>query len=399
MANPEHIAALRAGVQHWHEWRLNTSHTFPDLRDANLTGADLSESDLSAAMLSGAKLSGANLTKANLIAANLSQAELLGANLKEASLLSANLVGANLSTADLTGATFVNANLSGANLNGARLWEANLLNVNLTGADLTGTTISDADLSGANLSGANLSGADLSGTMLFGTNLRRANMSGTNLRLAILIDTVLDGAVLTGASVYGISAWNLSLEGAVQNDLTMQRSNEDAPITIDDLEMAQFIYLLLNNKRLRNVIDSITSKVVLILGRFTQERKAVLDALRDELRRRNFLPILFDFEKPANRDRTETISTLAHMGRFIIADLTDARSLPQELTRIVPILPSVPVQPILLASGREWAIYEDIARYPWVLPIARYISQDALLAGLQTEIIDPVERKSKEQIR
>ena len=35
-------------------------------------------------------------------------------------------------------------------------------------------------------------------------------------------------------------------------------------------------------------------KTVLILGRFTAERKAVLDALRDELRKRNYLPILFE---------------------------------------------------------------------------------------------------------
>ena len=45
---------------------------------------------------------------------------------------------------------------------------------------------------------------------------------------------------------------------------------------MDDLEIAQFIYLLLNNQKIRHVIDTITSKIVLILGRFTPERKAVL---------------------------------------------------------------------------------------------------------------------------
>jgi hypothetical protein len=45
-----------------------------------------------------------------------------------------------------------------------------------------------------------------------------------------------------------------------------------------------FVYLLLDKERIRNIIDTITGKVVLILGRFTDERKAVLDALRDELR-------------------------------------------------------------------------------------------------------------------
>jgi hypothetical protein len=39
----------------------------------------------------------------------------------------------------------------------------------------------------------------------------------------------------------------------------------------------------------------------LILGRFSvPERKAVLDALRDELRKsgRGYVPVVFDFEKP-----------------------------------------------------------------------------------------------------
>jgi hypothetical protein len=84
--------------------------------------------------------------------------------------------------------------------------------------------------------------------------------------------------------------------------LIITPSNEPE-ITVDNIEIAQFIYLLLNNQKIRDVIDTITSKVVLILGRFTPQRKAVLDALREELRRRDYLPILFDFDKPASRDR------------------------------------------------------------------------------------------------
>jgi hypothetical protein len=42
-----------------------------------------------------------------------------------------------------------------------------------------------------------------------------------------------------------------------------------------------------------------------------------------ELRKRDYLPILFDFDIPANRDITETVSLLARMARFIVADLTD----------------------------------------------------------------------------
>src|SRR5207248_5742801 len=140
-------------------------------------------------------------------------------------------------------------------------------------------------------------------------------------------------------------------------------------------KVAQFIYLLLNNKEIRDVIDTITSKVVLILGRFTHERKAILDALRDALRKQNYTPVLFDFEKPANRDITETVSTLAHLARFVLADITDAKSIPQELMTIVPNLPSVPVQPLLLTSQREYGMYEHFTKYPWVLPIYHYSDQ------------------------
>jgi hypothetical protein len=139
-----------------------------------------------------------------------------------------------------------------------------------------------------------------------------------------LVKTNLTRTTLTGCSIYGISAWTLKLEDAKQQNLNISDYGEPA-VRVDNLEVAQFVYLLLNNERLRQVIDTITSKVVLILGRFTSDRKAVLDAIRDELRQRGYLPILFDFEKPAGRDLTETISTLAHMARFIIAHITQAK--------------------------------------------------------------------------
>ena len=123
---------------------------------------------------------------------------------------------------------------------------------------------------------------------------------------------------------------------------------------------------------MRDAIDTITSKVVLILGRFTKERKAVLDMFREKLRDRNLLPVIFDFEGPRSRDLTETVSTLAHIARFIIADITDAKSIPQELTAIVPHLPSVPVQPIQLVSQREYGMFEHFKRFPWVYEIRYY---------------------------
>jgi hypothetical protein len=135
---------------------------------------------------------------------------------------------------------------------------------------------------------------------------------------------------------------------------------------------------------------------VSVLGRFTPERKVILDTIREELRKYNYLPILFDFDMPKNRDITETVTTLARLSRFIVADLTDPRSIPQELEAIVPHLPSVPVQPLLLRSQREYSMYEHFTKYPWVLPIYHYADQESLFQSLKEHIIDPAEQKAQE---
>jgi len=333
LADPEHLAKLKEGVEPWNRWRKEHPEVQPDLSEANLFRA----------VLRGADLRGANLD---------------GANLREA-----NLDGADLSE----------VHLSAANLNWADLYEANL---------------HAADLHAANLLGASLIKVDLRG----------ADLRGANLTEVVLVNTNLEGANLTACSVFGISAWNLRLQGAIQSNLVITPRDE-SPIQVDNLEIAQFIYLLLNNEKIRDVIDTIGKKAVLILGRFTPERKAVLDAIREALRHNGYLPILFDFEKPSTRDTQETIATLAGMARFIIADITDPMSIPQELASIVPNLPSVPVQPVLQTGCEPWGRYDHIKRYHWVLPLVLYDNQEVLLTELEPRVIIPAEENAKEQTR
>jgi uncharacterized membrane protein YphA (DoxX/SURF4 family) len=185
------------------------------------------------------------------------------------------------------------------------------------------------------------------------------------------------------------------VEGATQKDLIITKIYQPK-ITVDNPEVAQSIYLLLNKERIRDVIDTTTAKVVLILGRFTPERKAVLDAPRDELRRRDYLPILFDFDVPASRDITETVPLLARMAWFVVADITDARSIPQELGAIVPDLPSVPVRPSLPEGSDEYSVFEHFRRYPWVLPMHVYASPEWLIAELGERVVAPAEANTRE---
>jgi uncharacterized protein YjbI with pentapeptide repeats len=265
----------------------------------------------------------------------------------------------------------------------------------LNDADLGMANLRKADLRDANLSSANLSGANLSSANLMAAHLSFTDLSGASLLGTVLIQTNLTRATLTQCSIYGISAWKVQLEGAIQDSLVITPKDEPI-ITVDNLEIAQFIYLLLNNPKIREVIDTIAKKAVLLLGRFTPERKAILDALKDALRKQDYVPILFDFDPPHSRDVTETITTLARMARFIIADLTDAKSIPQELAFIVPDLPSVPVQPLILTSQQEYGMFEHFTRYPWVLPVYRYVDQESFLQSLNENIIEPAEQKAKE---
>jgi len=370
MANQQHLDLLKQSVETWYQWRKEHADVRPDLSGADLRQANLRGANLSNVNLSAADLIGANLYEADLSGADLSGAELWAADLYEADLRRANLSNTNLSAADLIGANLRQANLSNANLRRADLVRANLRQANLSGTDLSGLNLSEMDLSGTNLSGANLT-------------------------RAILVKTNLENANLTGCAIHGISVWNVQLNNATQSNLIITEKDEPT-ITVDNLDVAQFIYLLLNNENIRRVIDTITYKVVLILGRFTPERKEVLDAIRDELRKRNYLPVLFDFDPPHNRDVAETIFTLAHLARFVIADITEPKSIIQELTMIVPHLPSVPILPLLHVSDREWGMYGHFERYPWVMEAYRYEKTDDLLQSIPEHIILPAEQKAKE---
>ena len=370
MANNAHLEKIGLGPTVWNQWRAEETETIPDLSGADISLALLPEIDLSRANLSGANLSHLVLSGANFTGAQLDQAKFF--------------------QVDLSG-----AQLTRANLRAAHLIEVNLGGANLVEADLTGAQLSEAEFSRANLSDANLTGANLSEANLIEANLRGANLNQAKLVGTQLVNTDLSNAMLTGCSIFGVSAWKLKLDGAVQRNLIITDEGEPT-ITVDNLEVAQFIHLLVNNQQIRHVIDSVTSKVVLILGRFSQDRKPVLDGLRDRLRHCNYLPVLFDFEAPANKDMTGTVETLARMARFIIADLTDPRSVPHELATIVPHLRTTPVLCLRQADSPVYGMFDDLLAYPWVLPAYAYQNQEELLTRIDDKIISPAENKAEE---
>lgn len=334
MAKSEHLDILQQGTAAWNAWRISQPEVVPDLSWADVRSLDLA--------------------------------------------------GVNFARAHLRAATFPR----GANLRNAILWKADLAE-----ADLRGTVLREANLRKANLFDAKLDDADL----------RSANLTG-----ALLVDTHLNHADLTGAFVYGCSVWDARLAGAIQRDLVLvdrhSRSGEWRPeelteslFKVDGLEMAQLIYLLRADGKVRSVIETMNSKLVLILGRFTEERKAVLNAIRDRLHQLEFVPVLFDFERPSQRDFTETIKTLAGLSRFIIADITNPKSSPLELQATIPDY-RIPFVPILDEKEEPFAMFQDLGQKysEWVLDVLKYDSSEGLLKALDEAVVRPALEKADE---
>lgn len=407
MADADAYEIFQEGVEAWNNWRRKHPRLKPDLsglflpwglQDStageklllervflnipriNLRNTDLSGLDLRYANLTGADLRQSILYRTSMDFAQMSYADLRGAKITQVRFQSANLSYANLKGVDLR-----KANLSATNFWNANLSKANLRNGILSaGTLLIGTNLQDADLSHAYLGEADLSGADM----------RRAILKGSTLDRAIMVETNLEKADLSNCSVFGSSVWRVNLSKAKQQDITITPRG-DPVITVDSLDVAQFIYLLLHNEKIRDVIETIGKKAVLLLGRFTPKRKSILNGLRGELRNRGYLPILFDFGPAAGKDRTQTVATLARLARFIIADVTSVRSVPHELAFVVPTT-KVPVQPILLSGRKTYALLDDLRSWHWVLETYLYTSLEGLVAGLGERVIGPAEAKARE---
>jgi uncharacterized protein YjbI with pentapeptide repeats len=302
----------------------------------------------------------------------------------------------DLSGADLYGANLTGINLTGASLKRTFLEKADLAEADLMRANLGQANLIDARLFTANLSGANLRRANLFGADLMGANLSEADMSGATLANAVLANAKVDKAKVSGSWVHAINISDLEGEFEEQRDLVITHRGQPA-ITVDNIKVAQFINLILNNGDIRDAINSLTSKTALILGRFASPgRKAILAALKNGLREYDLLPIVFEFNRPPGHDVTETIKTLAGLSYFAIADITNAESSPLDVQATVSDY-QIPFVPILQEGERPFAALAGLQqKYNWVLDTVSYRSAETLLQALKPAIIDPaIKRHNK----
>ena len=212
MADDQHVALIKQGVEGWNQWRESHYLIVPDL--------------------SGADLSRANLNHVNLIGAYLCETDLTMANVSDADLTGANLRGANLRGANLRGTTLNQANLEGTDLSGAHLMLVNLIEANLSWVNLSEANLKIANLTRANLSEANLKMANLSGANLSEVNFKLANLSEANLRMANL----------SGATLENIQALKTDLSKAILTGVCLDNWQTNSEVNLTDV-ICDYVYL------------------------------------------------------------------------------------------------------------------------------------------------------------
>lgn len=305
------------------------------------------------------------------------------------------LVGPNFFQTNLTGADLTGAQLSFANLEGAIINNTSLITTSLMRSNLAKATIKDSDFMGSNLWGSDLSSSSIINTNLYGCNLTNTNLSSSKI---------------LNCEIYGISAWNIKRnQQTMMRDLIISKDRyKDPLITVDDMEIAQFIYSLLNNEKIRNMVDTMRTKGVLILGSFCDDKKnkitpkKVLDKIKEELLKKNYVPIVFDFDPSKKLDLISTVKTLALLSSFIIVDLSTPAG---QLIEIGNLVREFPIPFIPIASNKTEHITGMVSKkalgnYHWFKKdIIYYLLDDfdkQLPEVIESNIIPWVKNKNRE---
>ncbi len=132
----------------------------------------------------------------------------------------------------------------------------------------------------------------------------------------------------------------------------------------------------------------------------THTRKGVLDAIRRKARALNLLPVVFDFAGPTSRGLTETVSTLAHLARFVISEALVASFSAARAPVFNPDF-FVPVLPIIRAGEQPYAMFEDLPakEYFWVLPPMEYANAADAAARAFPLLLDAARAHNATKVR
>jgi hypothetical protein len=88
--------------------------------------------------------------------------------------------------------------------------------------------------------------------------------------------------------------------------------------------------------------------------------------------------------------------TLASLSRFIIAEITDAKSIPRSFKRLSPTSCRLRYKPLFIVHNENMPCLSILSVTPWVLPVHQYEAMEQLIAELPDKIVQPFEDKANE---
>ena len=277
---------------------------------------------------------------------------------------------------------------SAMNLSGTSIIRAFAEGLNLRNAVFEGSHFEEGDFSRADFCGATFRGTKFNKTILTGANLDGATFVNCNLNRVNLVGASFCVKEITETVVYGIAAWDLVTSDEMkQSKLVIEKTYDlysdliqqgKIPMMVDDIELAQFVHYLDDHKKMRNTLNILNDKGVLLLGRFKDGGLERLYSVREWLESKGYIAMIFDFARPDSLSKIETAVTMAGLSKFIFVDLSGG-SVPDELRAIVHELK----KPVL-AFGKPYATFADLADQTQVRTIEG--DDTNLLPGLEANL-------------
>ena len=254
---------------------------------------------------------------------------------------------------------------SGAALSGVTILNAFAEGIRLHDTVIENTIFEEGDFSRADFSGAQFRNTRFNKTILTGANFDGATFVNCNLNRVNLVGASFCVREITETVVYGIAAWDLTTSAEMkQSKLVIEKTYEfysdlvaagKIPLMVDDIELAQFVYYLSNHRRIRDTLNILNARGVLVLGGFRNGGLERLNAIRERLARHGYMAMVFDFARPDSLSLTETVVTMAGLSKFVVVDVTGP-SIPHELQAIFGQLKKP-----MLAIGNPYAMFPDLA--------------------------------------
>lgn len=290
-------------------------------------------------------------------------------------------------------------NFSGMNLSGVSIISAFAEGLDLRDSVFDGAHFEEGDFSRANFGGATFRNTKFNKTMLTGAHFDGAVFVNCNLNRVNLVGASFHVKEITETVVYGIAAWDLKTSDDMkQSKLVIERTYElhsdlihkgKVPMTVDNIELAQFIYFLNNHKKIRDTLNILNDKGVLLLGRFKDGGLERLYYMREWFQGKGYIPMIFDFARPDNLSLTETVVTMAGLSKFVVVDLSGS-SVPAELQAILS-----QIKKPVLAFGDPYALFPDLADQTSVVTIE---GDESNLLGRLEESLSELEKLHTKRI-